>query len=150
MSPFKLYCSLILNGLLISTCDSRLSYGRNSIRTKTDNLPLLRDLDQPFVYDIRMYNRSYRFEFSDTASPQNFTLLHPNFVILCYDISDRRSLINVQEVWRKDVTRLYTHRDEGIPVMLLGLKRDLRAEGEDLIEPQEVCSVGRYKASRIN
>jgi len=90
-----------------------------------------------------MYNRPYRFEFSDTASPQNYTLLRPNFVILCYDISDRRSLINVQEVWRKDVTRHYTHRDEGIPVMLLGLKRDLRVEGKDLIEPQEAYRIAQ-------
>jgi GTPase SAR1 family protein len=96
-----------------------------------------------------MYNRPYRFEFSDTASPQNYTLLRPNFVILCYDISDRRSLINVQEVWRKDVTRHYTHRDEGIPVMLLGLKRDLRVEGKDLIEPQEVGFVRRYLAGSV-
>ena len=85
-----------------------------------------------------MYNRSYRFEFSDTASPENYTLLHPNFVILCYDISNRESLINVQQSWRKDVTRNYSHSDESIPIMLLGLKRDLRMEGDGIIYPQEV------------
>lgn len=85
-----------------------------------------------------MYNRAYRFEFSDTASPENYTLLHPNFVVLCYDVNDRRSLVNVQQVWRKDVIRHYAVADETIPVMLLGLKRDLREEGEGVIYPQEV------------
>jgi len=122
---------------------SRLSHGRNAARLKTADLPLLRDLDQPFVYDIRMYNRAYRFEFSDTASPENYTLLHPNFVILCYDINDRRSLVNAQQVWRKDVIRHYAVEDESIPVMLLGLKRDLREEGEEMIDPQEVSVIGR-------
>lgn len=108
------------------------------MRTKTTDLPLLHDLDQPFVYDIRMYNRSYRFEFYDTASPQNYTLLLPDFVIVCYDISERRSLINAQLVWRKEAIRHYAYRKQGIPVMLLGLKRDLRIENEGVIYPQEV------------
>ena len=109
------------------------------MRTNTTDLPLLRDLDQPFVYDIRMYNRSYRFEFYDTASPENYTLLLPDFVIVCYDIGDRRSLVNAQLVWRKEVIRHYAYRKQGIPVMLLGLKRDLRVETEEIIYPQEVC-----------
>lgn len=89
-----------------------------------------------------MYNRSYRFEFSDTASPEHYTLLKPDVVILCYDITDRKSLINVQQVWRKDVIRHYAHSHEDIPVMLLGLKRDLRVEDEQTIYPQEVCCAG--------
>ena len=111
------------------------------MRTKTTDLPLLRDLDQPFVYDIRMYNRSYRFEFYDTASPENYTLLQPDFVILCYDISDRNSLVNVQQVWRKDIVRNYAEDREDIPVMLLGMKRDLRREEEGVIYPQEVSVI---------
>lgn len=110
------------------------------MRTKTTDLALLRDLDQPFVYDIHMYNRPYRFEFYDTASPENYTLLLPDFVIVCYDISDRRSLVNAQQVWRKEVIRNYSYRKQGIPVMLLGLKRDLRVENEEIIYPQEVCA----------
>ena len=88
-----------------------------------------------------MYNRPYRFEFYDTASPENYTLLHPDFVILCYDINSRKSLVNVQQVWRKDVIRNYAMQDESIPVMLLGLKRDLRVEGEGIIYPQEVRTI---------
>lgn len=85
-----------------------------------------------------MYNRPYRFEFSDTASPENWTLLSPDFVILCYDINDRRSLINAQEVWKKSVAIHHGKEKEEFPVMLLGLKRDLRAETPGMIDPQEV------------
>ena len=91
-----------------------------------------------------MYNRHYLFEFYDTASPENYTLLDPHFVILCYDISDRRSLINAQQVWRKDVIRHYAYKDEKIPVMLLGLKRDLRVDEAGVIDPQEVCDVHQH------
>ncbi|KAI9849771.1 MAG: hypothetical protein M1830_007088, partial [Pleopsidium flavum] len=126
-----------------STFLSRLSQGKDGARTKVADLPPLRDLDQPFVYDIRMYNRSYRFEFSDTASPENYTLLKPDLVILCYDITDRRSLTNVQQVWSKNVIRHYAHSREDIPVMLLGLKRDLRVEDEHTIYPQEAYRIAQ-------
>lgn len=46
--------------------------------------------------------------------------------------------MNAQQVWRKEVIRHYSYRRESIPVMLLGLKRDLRVENEDIIYPQEV------------
>ncbi|KAI7366534.1 hypothetical protein KC328_g18460, partial [Hortaea werneckii] len=48
-----------------STFLSRLTLGNTASHTTA--LPVLRDLDQPFPFDIRMYNRPYRFEFSDTA-----------------------------------------------------------------------------------
>jgi hypothetical protein len=41
--------------------------------------------------------------------------------------------------WRNDVTRYFQYgHGERLPVMLLGLKRDLRKEGEGIIYPQEV------------
>lgn len=85
-----------------------------------------------------MYNRPYRFEFYDTASPDNYTLLRPDFVVICYAIDDRESLANASVVWRKEVTRNYSRDRNDIPVMLLGLKRDLRVEGPAIIYPQEV------------
>lgn len=102
------------------------------------DFPVLRDLDQPFPFDISLWNRPYRFEFSDTASPENYALLSPDFVILCYDVNDRRSLVNTKEVWRKIVGRHYKCEGEDVPIMLLGLKRDLRVEGPELVDPQEV------------
>lgn len=41
--------------------------------------------------------------------------------------------------WRNDIIRYFQHgQGEHIPVMMLGLKRDLRKQGEDIIYPQEV------------
>lgn len=85
-----------------------------------------------------MYNRSYRFEFSDTASPEHYTLLKPDFIVLCYDINDRRTLVNVQHVWFKRMVESYMKDRDDIPIMLLGLKRDLREEKPGVIYPQEV------------
>ena len=85
-----------------------------------------------------MYNRAYRFEFHDTASPEHYTLLRPDFVVLCYDVSDRRSLVGVQQVWFRRMVECYMRDREDIPVMLLGLKRDLRVEKAGAIYPQEV------------
>lgn len=65
--------------------------------------------------------------------------LVPDVVILCYDISDRRSLVNAQQVWGREVGR---GAREDVPVMLLGLKRDLRREEPGVIYPQEVCWSG--------
>lgn len=108
------------------------------MRQQTTSLPLLRDLDQPFVWDIRMYNRYYHFEFHDTASPEHYTLLKPDFIVLCYDINDRRSLVNVQHVWFKRMVESYMKDRDDIPIMLLGMKRDLREEKPGVIYPQEV------------
>ncbi|MCJ1414406.1 hypothetical protein MMC32_000732 [Xylographa parallela] len=114
-----------------------LSHGQNSAHTHTTGFPLLRDVDQPFRYDVRMYNRPYRLAFHDTASPEPYTLLHPDFVILCYAINSRPSLQNAQQVWRKGVLRDYAAEYDSMPVMLLGLKRDLRVESEGVVDPQE-------------
>ncbi|KAF5847511.1 hypothetical protein GGP41_000224 [Bipolaris sorokiniana] len=64
-----------------STFLSRLSLG---IQPRGDDLPpyelpTLRDIDQPFAFDITLYGRPYRLQFFDTASPYNYTLLKPQF-----------------------------------------------------------------------
>ena len=128
-----------------STFLSKLSLGASALAkpvTSDSPLPQLRDYDQPFVYNVRMYNRPYRFEIYDTASPENYTLLKPDFVVMCYDVSDRRSLMNARDVWSEQVTRLWLKDREDIPVMLLGLKRDLRVEAEGVVYPQEVITYG--------
>lgn len=84
-----------------------------------------------------MYNRPYRFEFYDTASPTNFTLVRPDFIILCYDVGDRRTLENMRSLWWPKMVEWYMREREDIPIMVLGLKRDLRVAGEGIIYPQE-------------
>jgi Ras homolog gene family, member A len=90
-----------------------------------------------------MYNRPYRFEFYDTASPEHYTLLRPDLAILCFDINNRGSLENVQKKWRKEVYIHYTQEEARMPVMLLGLKRDLRKEGEGMVWPQEAYRIAQ-------
>jgi Ras homolog gene family, member A len=74
-----------------------------------------------------MRGRPFRFCFYDTASPTNYTLLRPNFIILCFDISNRSTLCSLGGQWKKQVDGQF-NLDEAIPVMVLGLKRDLRKE----------------------
>lgn len=57
---------------------------------------MLRDIDQPFLFEIKVGQRKLRFEFFDTSSPDNWRLLDPDAIVICYDISQRLSLINMQ------------------------------------------------------
>lgn len=59
-------------------------------------IPLLRDIDQPHIFDVKLGSRPYRLEFFDTSSPENWRLLDPDVVIICYDISQRLSMINMK------------------------------------------------------
>ncbi|KAL6239971.1 hypothetical protein BDW75DRAFT_215 [Aspergillus navahoensis] len=113
---------------------------------KTGNEPidLLRDSDQPFVYEINFSKKSFTLEIYDTASPnQHWTTLRPDVVLLAFDISNRATLDGLKG-WRSDVIR-YFQRGEGerIPVMMVGLKRDLRKEGEGIIYPQETYRIAQ-------
>lgn len=109
------------------TSNSRLTTGSRPMKGQA--LPALRDLDQPFSFDVSLYNRPYRFEFSDTASPTNYTLLKPAVIILCYSIADPESLVNLRSTWKTFVESHFNY-DESLPVIVLGLKRDVR-EKED-------------------
>lgn len=104
---------------------SRLTLG--NAHSPTAPLPTLRDLDQPFPFNIRLYNRPYRFEFSDTASPTNYTLIEPAVIILCYSIAEPKSLVSLQKHW-KHVVETHFNYDEALPVIVLGLKRDVRSQ----------------------
>lgn len=108
---------------------SRLSLG---IRPQEDSLPpyelpKLRDMDQPFCFNVTLYGRPYDIKFYDTSSPENYTLLRPSFIVLCYDISRRSTLDSLMGRWREEVNGHFNY-DEELPVMVLGLKRDLRRE----------------------
>ncbi|TDZ74735.1 GTP-binding protein rho2 [Colletotrichum trifolii] len=112
---------------------SRLSAGEGDGPVK-----LLRDIDQPFIFEIKLGAKPYRMEFYDTNSPENWRLLEPDIVILCYDISQRLTLINMRRQWLPDV-KLAFRRPDRIPILVLGLKRDLRSEDDPngIIYPQE-------------
>jgi GTPase SAR1 family protein len=84
-------------------------------------------MDQPFAFNVTLYRRPYALNFYDTASPTNYTLLRPDFIILCYDISRRETLHSIRTRWRELVNAHFNY-DEALPVLVLGLKRDLRRE----------------------
>ncbi|KAI9934312.1 hypothetical protein ASPWEDRAFT_38152 [Aspergillus wentii DTO 134E9] len=121
-----------------STFLSRLKNGGNLRAPSGGQLELLRDSDQPFIYDIRFSKKSFTLELYDTASPnQHWSTLQPAVVLLAFDISNRDTLAGLKN-WRNDITRYFQHgHGERIPIMMLGLKRDLRVDGEGLIYPQE-------------
>ncbi|KAH8596902.1 P-loop containing nucleoside triphosphate hydrolase protein [Bisporella sp. PMI_857] len=117
-----------------STFLSRISKGTQGLKGP---ISLLRDGDQPFIFEIKLFACPYRFEFYDTASPENWKLLAPNMIVLCYDISSRSSLFSVQKFWAAEIKRTFSEQE--FPILLLGLKRDLRHEDDPngIIYPQE-------------
>ena len=124
-------CIIVLNlifvaDILLAVCHL-VSSPKTKMRSRHTRSPTLRDTDQPYAFDITLYGRPYRLRFFDTASPTNYTLLHPSFVILCFDISSRASLDSLSTTWLSTVNQHFNY-DENLPVMLLGLKRDLRKQ----------------------
>ncbi len=168
----KSYIQKICIFLSLTSTVRRISKGPTT-HSAIESLTLLRDGDQPFIFDITFFNRPYRFEFYDTCSPENWTILQPHVIVLCYDISCRLSLINIQrfvshptkisllfilsanqfpylhalEVLRHSLNHPQWHKavhthfptTHSTPILLLGLKRDLRSETDpnSIIYPQE-------------
>lgn len=62
----------------------------------TGPVTLLRNIDQPYIFEVKMGVKPYRLEFYDNDSPESWRLLDPDMVVLCFDISQRLSLINIQ------------------------------------------------------
>lgn len=81
------------------TSNRRISQGHSNL-VGTRPIALLKDMDQPFVFEASFGRQQYRLEFYDTSSPENWRLLRPDLVLICYDISQRLSLINLQRVVR--------------------------------------------------
>ncbi|KOS21837.1 GTP-binding protein rhoA [Escovopsis weberi] len=108
-------------------CGKTTFLSRVSAGDKISPIPLLRDIDQPYVFSINVPPRSYRFEFYDTSCPDNWRTLDPDVVIISYDISQRLSLINMKRYWINEVKKSF-ERIDSLPIIVLGLKRDLRSE----------------------
>ncbi|KAK0291027.1 hypothetical protein LTR35_001748 [Friedmanniomyces endolithicus] len=149
------------SGVGKSTFLSRLTLGNNALHAPSKPLPTLHDLNQPFPFNISLYARKYRFEFSDTASPTHYTLLRPAVIILCYSIASPESLSSLKTNW-KSVVEGHFNYDEEIPVIVLGLQRDVREKedydglvrtgagrdgigrgGRDMVYPQEALRVAQ-------
>lgn len=95
---------------------------------------VLPNLDnRPFTFSVSLFRRQYTFH----IWPSTGTLFtdpfpeHPHFVIITYDITSRVSLYNAQFYWRKQYMVHFDSHEHTTPVMLLGLKRDLRTDQTD-------------------
>lgn len=95
---------------------------------------------RPFTFSVSLFRRPYTFHIwpsTGTLFTDTFPEL-PRFVIITYDISDRASLHNAQYYWRKQFMYHYDALEHTTPVMLLGLKRDLRTVETDE-QGQYIC-----------
>ncbi|KAI1174536.1 P-loop containing nucleoside triphosphate hydrolase protein [Nemania sp. FL0916] len=126
-----------------STFLSRISRGGNTLDGKVP-ITLLRDTDQPFIFELRNRRHAYRLEFYDTAYAEGWRLLEPDLILICYDISQRLSLVNMEHIWIKEVLSTFRTNDR-IPIIVAGLKRDLRSESDPngVIYPQEAYRVSQ-------
>ncbi|CAN8103967.1 unnamed protein product [Discula destructiva] len=126
-----------------STFLSRISQGHNNL-AGTQPITLLKDINQPFIFELSFGRRRYRLEFYDTSSPDNWRLLKPDLILICYDISQRLSLINLKRIWIKQVRATF-QTESTMPLAVLGLKRDLRSaeDPNGIIYPQEGLQVAQ-------
>ena len=125
------------DGIGKATILSRISSGIDNNAATNSHLPILRDSDQPYAFDVSVKNNSYRLEFFTTKSPTHWTLLNPSLVILCFGIDNRLSLIELKRKWHPLLHKSFPSHT--VPVLLLGLRRDLRSETDPngIIYPQE-------------
>ena len=126
-----------------------MSLGSKDVNVNSNGLPTLRDLNQPFSFNIRMYNRPYRFQFYDTASPTNYTLLRPSVIILCYSIAEPETLTSIYTHW-KNLVETHFNYDEQLPVILLGLMRDVRQRADYDGKVRRMDSGGMGESDALN
>ena len=56
-------------------------------------------------------------------------LPEPNLLILTFSVVQRQSLISVRSNWHPLAARICSHLGDRLPVMLVGLQRDMRNSG---------------------
>jgi Ras family protein A len=100
-----------------------------------------RDAEEALSFDVSLFNRLYKFKIFSNGDSANLKLppglSEPDFVILCFDISNRESLRNARYHWRRAVALTFYDPRDRLPIMLLGLKRDLRGKVDNFVLPQE-------------
>lgn len=118
-----------------STFLSRLPQVASGPITSATPLPASRiDLEsRPFTFSVSLFRRPYTFRLWPSTGTLFIDVFPdtPHFVVITYDISSRASLWNAQYYWRRQVAAHYSDLEHTMPVMLLGLKRDLRTDELD-------------------
>ncbi|KAI8613051.1 P-loop containing nucleoside triphosphate hydrolase protein [Chytriomyces sp. MP71] len=82
------------------------------------------------VTDITVDGRSYLLALWDTAGQEDYSRLRPlsypdtDVVLICYSVDIPDSFENVLTLWVPEVS----HYCKGVPILLVGLKTDLRTD----------------------
>lgn len=106
-------------------------------------------VSNPSTFSVSLFNRPYDVNIYRSEST---LFIDPfpskiDFAILCYAVDSRESLYNCQFYWRKQFADRY-ERELGltVPVMLLGLKRDLRTDATRTVDgATAVVEIGGIK-----
>ncbi|CCH63021.1 hypothetical protein TBLA_0J00210 [Henningerozyma blattae CBS 6284] len=92
-----------------------------------------------YVADVEVDGRRVELALWDTAGQEDYDRLRPlsypdsNVVLICFSIDIPDSLENVQEKWIAEVL----HFCQGVPIILVGCKVDLRNDNQVLAALQE-------------
>ncbi|KAI9294525.1 hypothetical protein K502DRAFT_337775 [Neoconidiobolus thromboides FSU 785] len=109
-----------------------------------------------YVKEVTIDGKIVNLALWDTAGQEEYERLRPlsyskaNVTLICYSVDSPDSLENVLEKWIDEVNSLC----QGVPVILVGLKKDLRdGEGSKLttVKPEEMVptSKGAEVANQI-
>ncbi|KAJ6021900.1 GTP-binding protein rhoA [Penicillium herquei] len=83
-----------------------------------------------YVTDVQIDNNNVELALWDTAGQEDYDRLRPlsypdsHVILICFAIDSPDSLENVQEKWIQEVT----HFCHGMPIILVGCKKDLRQD----------------------
>ncbi|KAI4519150.1 hypothetical protein K523DRAFT_325516 [Schizophyllum commune Tattone D] len=83
-----------------------------------------------YVADVEVDGKHVELALWDTAGQEDYDRLRPlsypdsHVILICFAVDSPDSLDNVQEKWYSEVT----HFCNGLPIILVGLKKDLRRD----------------------
>lgn len=106
-----------------------------------------------YVADIEIDGRRVELALWDTAGQEDYDRLRPlsypdsNVVLICYSIDLPDSLENVMEKWISEVL----HFCQGVPIILVGCKADLRNDPQTLeqLRSQSQQPVSQAQAQEV-
>lgn len=106
-----------------------------------------------YIANVQYDNKLIELALWDTAGQEEYDRLRPlsypetDVILICFSIDFPMSLSNVQDKWYPEVT----HFCEGVPLLLVGLKSDLRKDRRtlDMLAAQGQRPVSLEQASKV-
>ncbi|MEE6513020.1 hypothetical protein FKM82_020442 [Ascaphus truei] len=100
-----------------------------------------------YVKDIEVDGKRVELALWDTGGLEEYDRLRAisypdtDVILMCFSIASPDSLSNILEKWTPEVKSFYSN----VPIILVGNKKDLRNDEQELVKPEE----GRDMANRI-